>query len=110
MIIENINDKLTKLTAEQNKKIVNKDRTIVCDFIYIGKNDSVDNYQEVGYEIWKHFVEEEDDPTIEELKNRLADAQEQIDNLVNGLTTQEECLLDTDYRLLNLELMLDVIR
>ena len=57
MIIENKNG-LTKLLADENKKITNADRTFFSDFIYLGKNDSPDNYEEVPRTIWKHFVED----------------------------------------------------
>ena len=39
--------------------------TFFSDFIYLGKNDSPDNYVEVGREIWKHFIEEEN-PDVKE--------------------------------------------
>ena len=95
MIIENKNG-LTKLLAGENKKITNKDRTFFSDFIYLGKNDSPDNYEEVGREIWKHFVEEEN-PDIIELIERNKELQETIYML-------QDLLLDTDFRLMVLEM------
>ena len=59
MIINNSKG-FVKLIAEENKKITNAERTFFSDFIYLGKNDSPDNYEEVGREIWKHFIEESD--------------------------------------------------
>ena len=55
MIIDNSNG-LTKLLADEGKKITNSERSFFSDFIYLGKNDSPDNYEEVGREIWKHFI------------------------------------------------------
>ena len=95
MIIENLNG-LTILYADECKKITNKDRSFFSDFIYLGKNDSPDNYEEVGREIWKHFIEEEN-PDVNELKEKIKDLQEDRDNL-------EMVLLDTDYRLTCMEL------
>ena len=95
MIIENLNG-LTILYADECKKITNKDRTFFSDFIYLGKNDSPDNYEEVGREIWKHFIEEEN-PDVNELKEQIKDLQEDRNNL-------EMVLLDTDYRLTCMEL------
>ena len=46
MIIEDKNG-LVRLLADENKKITNKDRSFFSDFIYLGKNDSPDNYEEV---------------------------------------------------------------
>ena len=91
----------TKLLADEGKKITNKDRSFFADFIYLGKNDSPDNYEEVGREIWKHCIEEEN-PEVNELKEQIKDLREDRDNL-------EMVLLDTDFRLVNLELNLGFI-
>ena len=87
---------LTKLLADKGKKITNKDRSFFSDFIYLGKNDSPDNYEEVGREIWKHFIEEEN-PDVKELKEQIKDLQEDRDNL-------EMVLLDTNFKLTCMEL------
>ena len=71
---------LTKILADEGKKITNKDRSFFSDFIYLGKNDSPDNYEEVGREIWKHFIEEEN-PDIIELTARTEDLQEDVQTL-----------------------------
>ena len=44
MIIDNSKG-LNKLLAEEGKKITNSERSFFSDFIYLGKNDSPDNYQ-----------------------------------------------------------------
>ena len=95
MIIENLNG-LTILYAEENNKLTNLEMTFFSDFIYLGKNDSPDNYVEVGREIWKHFIEEEN-PDVNELKEQIKDLQEDRNNL-------EMVLLDTNYRLTCMEL------
>ena len=87
---------LTKILADEGKKITNKDRSFFADFIYLGKNDSVDNYEEVGREIWKHFIEEEN-PDVKELKEQIKDLREDRDNL-------EMVLLDTNFKLTCMEL------
>lgn len=95
MIIKNING-LIVLYAEENNKLTNKDRSFFSDFIYLGKNDSPDNYEEVGREVWKHFIEEEN-PNIIELIERNKELQETIYML-------QDLLLDTDFRLMVLEM------
>ena len=95
MIIDNSNG-LTRILADEGKKITNKDRSFFADFIYLGKNDSPDNYEEVGREIWKHFIEEEN-PNVKELKEQIKDLREDRDNL-------EMVLLDTNFRLTCMEL------
>ena len=87
---------LTKILADEGKKITNKDRSFFSDFIYLGKNDSPDNYEEVGREIWKHFIEEEN-PDVKELKEQIKDLREDRDNL-------EMVLLDTNFKLTCMEL------
>ena len=95
MIIDNANG-LIRMLADEGKKITNKDRSFFSDFIYLGKNDSPDNYEEVGREIWKHFIEEEN-PDVIELKEQIKDLQEDRDNL-------EMVLLDTNFKLTCMEL------
>ena len=95
MIIENCKG-MTRIFADEGKKITNKDRSFFSDFIYLGKNDSVNNYEEVGREIWKHFIEEEN-PNVKELKEQIKDLQEDRDNL-------EMVLLDTNFKLTCMEL------
>ena len=95
--MQNINkNNLTKILADEGKKITNKDRSFFADFIYLGKNDSPDNYEEVGREIWKHFIEEEN-PDVKELKEQIKDLREDRDNL-------EMVLLDTNFKLTCMEL------
>ena len=90
------NGNTTKLLADEGKKITNKDRSFFSDFIYLGKSDSTDNYEEVGREIWKHFIE--DKPTdFDILQEKISDNNSMIINL-------EELLLDTDFRLMCLEI------
>ena len=95
MIIDNSNG-LTKLLADEGKKITNGDKSFFSDFIYLGKNDSPDNYEEVGREIWKHFIEEEN-PDVKELQEQIKDLREDRDNL-------EMVLLDTNFKLTCMEL------
>ena len=90
------NEKIIKILAEEGKKITNKDRSFFSDFIYLGKNDSVGNYEEVGREIWKHFIEE-GNPDVKELKEQIKDLREDRDNL-------EMVLLDTNFKLTCMEL------
>ena len=95
MIIENCKG-MPRIFSDEGKKITNKDRSFFSDFIYLGKNDSPDNYEEVGREIWKHFIEEEN-PNVDELKEQIKDLQEDRDNL-------EMVLLDTNFKLTCMEL------
>ena len=97
MIIENLNG-LIRLVAEGDNKITNSKRDFYTDFVYLGKNDSIDNYAEVTSDVWKHFVEGEiPDNEINKLQNQINELQEDKENL-------EFVLLNTDYRLTCMEL------
>ena len=83
---------LTKLLADEGKKITNSERSFFSDFIYLGKNDSPDNYEEVGREIWKHFIEEEN-PDVRELQNITKDLQSDVQNLQDNTNALSESQL-----------------
>lgn len=103
---------LTKILADEGKKITNKDRSFFSDFIYLGKNDSPDNYEEVGREIWKHFIEEEN-PDVRELQNITNDIKEDVQTLNEA----QNANLETDDMLMSAiaesfeahEVMMDVM-
>ena len=80
---------LAKLIADEGKKITNKDRSFFADFIYLGKNDSADNYEEVGREIWKHFIEEEN-PDVVELQAQTKDINETVNIIMMALANSDE--------------------
>ena len=79
MIIDNL-DGMVILRAEGSNKITNEARDFFTETIYLGKNDSPDNYEEVGRDVWKHFVKEEN-PDINELKARTDDLQSSVSSL-----------------------------
>ena len=88
MIIEDKNG-LVRLLADGNKKITNKDRSFFSDFIYLGKNDSPDNYEEVGREIWKHFIEDPN-PDVVELQAQTKDINETVNVIMMALANSDE--------------------
>ena len=93
-----VNDKqvIFKITAEENMKLT-KDRTFFTDEVYLSLYDSPDNYEEVDYNVWKHFVEETPNAEVDKLQNQINELQEDRNNL-------EFVLLDTDFRLTCMEL------
>ena len=96
MIIENLSG-MTRIFAEGDNKITNKQRSFYTDFVYLGKNDSIDNYEEVGYDIWKHFIDEVPDSKVEKLESS-------IEMLKTTQIELGDILLDTDFRLMCLEM------
>lgn len=88
MVIDNTNG-LIKMLADEGKKITNADRTFFSDYIYLGRNDSSDNYEEVGREIWKHFIEEEN-PDMVELQAQTKDINATMDVIMTALANSDE--------------------
>ena len=85
-----------KLKAKEGNKITDKNRTFFNDFIYVPDNYNPNDYEEVRREIWKDFIE--DKPTdFDILQEKISDNNSMITNL-------EELLLDTDFRLMCLEM------
>ena len=69
MKIEN-KDGLIVIYAEGTNKLTNAEKSFFADFIYLGINDSSENYEEVPRTIWKNFVEEKD-PDIDALNEKI---------------------------------------
>ena len=78
-----------KLWADEGKKITNSERTFFSDFIYLGKNDSPDNYEEVGREIWKNFIEDPN-PDVVELQAQTKDINETMNIIMMALANSDE--------------------
>ena len=95
MVIDKSNGTI-KIIADEGKKITNRERTIFSDFIFIAKSANIDDYEEVGREIWKHFIEDKT-TDFDILQEKISDNNLMIVNL-------EELLLDTDFRLMCLEM------
>lgn len=107
MIIENLNG-LTRIISEGENKITNKKREFYSDFVYLGKNDSVDNYEEVPYEIWGLFLDEIPKNKVEELTNKIKELEEEkaaLEEKLNAVETEHgDYLMDNDLRITMLEL------
>ena len=88
MIVE-YRGSIKTLIADEGKKITNKNRSFFSDFIYLGINDSPDNYEEVGRQIWKHFIEEEN-PDVVELQAQTKDINETMDIIMTALANSDE--------------------
>ena len=86
-----------KLVADKNMKIT-KNRDIFMDAVYLGINENMSDWEEVGYDIWKYFIKDEvPQNKVEELEKQISSLQEDKENL-------EFVLLDTNFRLTCMEL------
>ena len=107
MVVEN-KDGLTIIYAEDENKITNSQRTFFSDFIYLGKFDSVDNYEEVPRYIWKQFIKE-DNPTLNGAIEDIQELQEKTNTLseTSEILTEQVAFLE-ETQLLSTE-MTDVV-
>lgn len=97
MVVNNSNGCI-KLIAEDGKKITNKQKTFFSDFAYLPITANIEDYEEVGREIWKHFIEEEN-PDVRELQNITKDLQSDVQNLqddTNALSESQLISEETD--------------
>lgn len=101
-MIEDKKDNLRVLYASEGMKITNSERSFFSDFIYLGKNDSPDNYEEVGREIWKYFVEEEN-PDVVELQEQVKDLKN-IDDITMTALAEADTNANT-----NIDIILNAI-
>ena len=94
MIVEN-KDGLTVIYAEDENKITNSQRTFFSDFIYLGKFDSVDNYEEVPRSVWKQFIKE-DNPTLNGAVEDIQELQEKTNTLseTSEVLTEQVAILE----------------
>ena len=95
-------DKFIKIVADEGKKITNTNRDFFSDYIYLSKNDSPDNYVEVGREIWKHFIEDPN-PDIVELQEQVKDLKD-IDDITMCALVEADTNANT-----NIDIILNAI-
>ena len=94
MIVEN-KDGLTIIYAEDENKITNSQRTFFSDYIYLGKFDSADNYEEVPRYVWKQFVKD-DNPTLNGAIEDIQELQEKTNTLseTSEVLTEQVAILE----------------
>ena len=78
-----------KITADEGKKITNRERSFFKDFVCLPLTIDVSNYEEVDRMVWKHFVKE-DNPDVIELQNITNDLQEDVTVLQEETETLTE--------------------
>ena len=107
MIVEN-KDGLTVIYAEDENKITNSQRTFFSDFIYLGKFDSVDNYEEVPRSVWKQFIKD-NNPTLNGAVEDIQELQEKTNMLseTSEVLTEQVAILE-ETQLLSTE-MTDIV-
>lgn len=102
------NDKPFKLIADEGMKLT-KNREFFVKTVYLSINDKVENYEEVPYEVWGLFLDDEIPKNkVEELTAKIKTLEEEKAELKDKLLEVEkehgDYLLDNDLRITMLEL------
>ena len=102
------NDKPFKLIADEGMKLT-KNREFFVKTVYLSINDKVENYEEVPYEVWGLFLDDEIPKNkVEELTDKIKTLEEEKKELEDKLLSVErehgDYLLDNDLRITMLEL------
>ena len=99
MIIENIG-KIVVLYSEGDKKITDDKMSFFSDVVYLGKNDSPNNYKEVEYDVWRNYITDFiPSNKAEEIKEEIKALKEEATRLKNENIFLTELLLENDYRI-----------
>ena len=85
-----------KLIADEGMKL-SKNRQIFVNKVFLSTNDNINNWEEVGYDVWGCFIDEI--PT-----NKAEKLECDIKSLLEKQLELSEILLDTDFRLMCLEM------
>ena len=102
------NGKPFKVIADEEMRLT-KNREFFVKTVYLGINDKVENYEEVPYEIWGLFLDDEIPKNkVEELTAKIKTLEKEKAELEDKLLTVErehgDYLLDNDLRITMLEL------
>lgn len=99
------NEFMIKITADEDKYITNYSRNLFTQCLCLPVNADTNDFEEVGRDIWKYFVKEEN-PDIAEMQNQIKELteetlalKEETIRLKNENTSLTELLLENDYRL-----------
>ena len=91
------NGKPFKIIADEEMKLT-KNREFFVNVVYLGINDKVENYEEVPYEVWGLLLDDEIP------KNKVEKLESSIEMLKTTQIELGDILLDTDFRLMCLEM------
>ena len=72
-------DKYIKLIADEGKRLTSVGREYFSETLFLPPSADISDYEEVGREIWKHFIIEEN-PDIVELQEQVKDLKD-IDDI-----------------------------
>lgn len=92
-----------KLQAKEGYKITDKNRSFFNDFIYVPENYNINDYEEVGYDIWGLFVDNEiSSNKVEELSNKINILKKENQKLEDENNSQNEVIENMMMNILDL--------
>lgn len=83
------NEFMIKITADENTYITNYEKTFFTKQLCLPVTANVEEFEEVGRDVWKYFVKEEN-PDMVELQAQTKDINETIDTIMTALANSDE--------------------
>lgn len=80
---------MIKITADENTYITNYDKSFFTKQLCLPITANVEEFEEVGRDVWKYFVKEEN-PDITELQLQTQDINETMDVIMTALANSDE--------------------
>ncbi len=80
---------MIKLIAEDGMRITTNERIMFVEKICLPVTANIDVFEEVGRDVWKHFIEEEN-PDIIELQHQNKDINDTLDIVMTAVASIDE--------------------
>ena len=80
---------MIKITADENTYITNYEKTFFTKQLCLPVTANVEEFEEVGRDVWKYFVKEEN-PDVVELQAQTKDINETMDVIMTALANGDE--------------------
>ena len=83
------NEFMIKITADENTYITNYEKTFFTKQLCLPVTANVEEFEEVGRDVWKYFVKEEN-PDMVELQAQTQDINRTMDVIMTALVNSDE--------------------
>ena len=80
---------MIKITADENTYITNYEKTFFTKQLCLPVTANVEEFEEVGRDVWKYFVKEEN-PDIIELQHQNKDINDTLDIIMTAVANIDE--------------------
>ena len=82
-------DNYIKLIADEGKRLTGVGREYFSETLFLPPNADISDYEEVGREIWKHFIEDPN-PDVVELQAQTKDINTTMNIVMTALADSDE--------------------